>query len=182
MKIREMPRRIEKHLTVQRVGVETLLYDEQRHKAFCLNQSCSAIWRLSTGEQTIAKIRELASIELGIQISEEFVSFAIQELRRDGLIEPACDAEVGPPISRRTILQTLGVSGAMLLPAVAAIVAPTAAQAYSGCFDCSDDEARRASQLARERQIARMRSQQQRNASNPLNAPPDDDSLFDPLK
>ena len=38
----------------------------------------------------------------------------------------------------------------MLLPAVAAIVAPTAAQAYSGCVDCSDSQAAR----ARKRQSA----------------------------
>ena len=40
-------------------------------------------------------------------------------------------------MSRRVLLQRLGVGGALLVPAVAAIVAPTAAQAYSGCVDCT---------------------------------------------
>jgi len=44
--------------------------------------------------------------------------------------------EVTPAVSRRAVLQQLGVAGAMLLPVVSAIFAPTAAQAYSGCFDC----------------------------------------------
>ncbi|MGD0798109.1 MAG: PqqD family protein [Acidobacteriaceae bacterium] len=166
MDSREAPRRIKEHLSVQTVGAETLVYDERRHKAFCLNRSCSVIWRLSTGEHTVAEMVALASAELGAQIGEEFVSFAVEELRRDGLIETIRAAEVAQPISRRAVLQRLGVGGAMLLPAVAAIVAPTAAQAYSGCFDCSDSEALRARRLGRANQIARERNQQWNSANN----------------
>ena len=75
--------------------------------------------------------------------------YAVEELRRDGLMETTSDSHgeafMGPSmhvekrdeISRRTMLRRLGVGGALLLPVVASIVAPTAAQAYSGCVDCS---------------------------------------------
>jgi hypothetical protein len=117
--------------------VETLVYDELRHKAFCLNESSSVIWRLANGERTIAAMSAAASLQLGTQVSEEFVLFALEQLRRDGLIEPSIIAEAGPTISRRAILRTLGVSGALLLPMIAAVIAPPAAQAYNGCVDCS---------------------------------------------
>jgi hypothetical protein len=161
---REAPRRIKEQISVQTVAAETLVYDERRHMAFCLNRSCSTIWRLATGVHTIGAISQAASIELGAPISEEFVSFAVVEMRRDGLIEPSCAAVAAEPVSRRVLLQRLGAGGAMLLPAVAAILAPTAAQAYSGCFDCSDSESVQARELARARQIERARLQERKAA------------------
>jgi hypothetical protein len=112
------------------------VYDECRHLAFCLNESSSVIWRLADGEHTIAAICEAASAELNTHVNEEFVLYALAELRRDGLVE-AFEVDRRATISRRAVLQKLGVGGALLLPAIASIVAPTAAQAYSGCVDCS---------------------------------------------
>ena len=137
----DAPRSILRHISIQRIGTETLLYDERRHKAFCLNESSAVIWTLATGEFTIAQIGAAASLQLKTQVSDEFVLFAIEELRRDGLIEPSSIAGGRPILSRRAMLQRLGVGGAMLLPVVAAIVAPTAAQAYGGCVDCSSSQA-----------------------------------------
>ena len=133
----QAPRRILNDISVQQIGTEVLVYDPRRHKAFCLNPSSSVIWRLADGMHTIAEISAAASAELGAPVSEEFVIFALEELRQDGLIEPTPNAEPMSSISRRALLQKLGAGGAMLLPAIAAIVAPTAAQAYSGCVDCS---------------------------------------------
>jgi hypothetical protein len=151
MKNPEAPRRIQRDISVQQVGTETLVYDESRHKAFCMNQSSAVIWRLSDGEHGFAEMSAAASLELGGQVSEEFIVFAVEQLRKDGLIEPSSCSAGGPVLSRRAMLQKLGVGGAMLLPLVAAIVAPTAAQAYSGCVDCTPS-----SQAAR----ARARRQQ----------------------
>jgi hypothetical protein len=143
------PRSIRQHVSVQQVGTETLVYDERRNKAFCLNESSSVIWRLSNGDNTVTQIAAAASLELKTPVGEELVLFALEELRRDGLIEPSSTAKAGTTLSRRAMLQKLGVGGAMLLPAIAAIVAPTAAQAYSGCFDCSDSSPRRSAKPLR---------------------------------
>ena len=137
MKSLETPRRLQHDLSIQQVGRETLVYDERGHKAYCLNEISSVLWRLADGEHTVAQMSAAASLELGVSVSEASVLFAMEELRRDGLVEPLTSAETGEPVSRRAMLQQLAVSGAMLLPVVAAIVAPTAAQAYSGCIDCT---------------------------------------------
>ena len=139
----ETPRRLQRHVSIQKIGSETLVYDELRHKAFCLNESSSVIWRLADSGHTVAQMRDAASIELGAGVSEELVRYALEELRRDGLVEPSSGVEAGPAISRRAMLRTLGVSGALLLPMIAAIMAPPAAQAYNGCVDCSATPARR---------------------------------------
>ena len=69
MKSQQAPRRIEEELSVQQVGTETLVYDERRHKAFCLNQSSSVIWRLCDGRHSIAQIAAAASCELSTSLS-----------------------------------------------------------------------------------------------------------------
>jgi hypothetical protein len=158
----DAPRSMQQHISVQQVGAETLLYDERRHQAFCLNETCSVIWRLADGERTIAEISAAASIQVKVPVNDDFVRFAIEELRRDGLMESSEVAEAGHSLSRRTMLQRLGVGSALLLPTIAAIVAPTAAQAYSGCVDCSSQSS--------SIRLARARTQKPGNAttSGPL--------------
>jgi hypothetical protein len=141
---RGAPCRIREQISIQQIGTETLVYDERRHLAFCLNESSSAIWHLANGDRSIIQIAAAASLQLKSQVNEELVMFAIKELQRDGLIQATPVAEGGKTISRRAMLRRLGVGGAMLLPAVSAIVAPTAAQAYGGCVDCSSSQAARA--------------------------------------
>jgi hypothetical protein len=150
MTSREAPRRIRRDISIQQVGAETLIYDERRHQAFCLNESSSVIWKLADGARTIAEICVEASVELQTAVSEDFVLFALAELRREGLVEEASVVEAGPAVSRRALLRGIGIGSALLLPAVAAIVAPTAAQAYSGCFDCTSSQATRAAKARRQ--------------------------------
>ena len=157
MRDQNAPRSIQQHISIQHVGAETLVYDEQRHKAFCLNEISSVLWMLADGEHTVAQMSGAASLRLGTAVSEELVLFTVEELRREGLIEPSSISETMETVSRREMLQRLAVGGAMLLPVVAAIVAPTAAQAYSGCFDC---DASPSIQAARSSQLARARRQQ----------------------
>jgi len=143
MKSRQRPRSIRQDIAVQPIGTEILLYDERRHMAFCLNESSAAIWKLADGERTVEAIGEAASAQLKTPLSGELVLFALGQLREDGLLEQDSLAEAEAPISRRALLRTLGVSGALLLPMVAAIVAPPAAAAYNGCVDCSSSQAAR---------------------------------------
>jgi hypothetical protein len=130
------------------------VYDERRHLAFCLNESSSVIWNLANGEHTIAQIRRAASLKLETPITEDLVLFALKELQADGLLESVPIADVGKTISRRAMLQRLGAGGAMLLPIVSAIVAPTAAQAYGGCVDCSASQATQAARARKQRAAA----------------------------
>jgi hypothetical protein len=155
MNDRALPRRMQESVSIQPIGTESLVYDERRHMAFCLNESSSAIWLLADGQHTVAQISVAASVQLNAPVSEDLVLFAIAELRRDGLMEPSTVAESVPALSRRAMLRRLGVSGALLLPMIAAVLAPTAAQAYNGCVDCSSSRASK----ARRRQAASAPSQ-----------------------
>jgi hypothetical protein len=151
MTSREIPRRIEQDVSIQRIGTEMLAYDGRRHLAFCMNASSAAVWRLADGTREIAQISEAASLELGVEVSDDLVRFIVEALRGDGLIEPmeadVAGVETASRISRRAMLQRLGTGGAMLLPVVVSIMAPTAAQAYNGCVDCSVSSGARAARI-----------------------------------
>jgi hypothetical protein len=159
MTSQRMPQRISREISVQRIGRETLVYDGVRHRAFCMNESSGVVWRLADGTRTVAQIGAAARMELGVEVSEELVVFILEELRGDGLIEASGEDAVRVGISRRAMLERLGVGAAMLLPVIAAIVAPTAAQAYNGCVDCDASQTRAAKA---------RRAQRNRSADRPL--------------
>jgi hypothetical protein len=158
----EMPSRISQNVSMQQIGAETLVYDGQRHLAFCLNASSGAVWKMADGTRTMAQIAHATSLEIGAEVSEVLAGYIVETLRADGLLEPTTQSgngngvEATPGISRRAMLQRLGVGGAMLLPVVASIAAPTAAQAYNGCVDCSTSNSR----AARIRKLQQSRSSQ----------------------
>jgi hypothetical protein len=165
MKSRAAPRRIEHEISTQPIGTEMLVYDGLRHRAFCLNRSSSVIWRLADGARTVEEIQAAAAMELKTAVSEDLVRFALEELRREGLLQAGEPVEARAGVSRRAVLQSLGAGGMLLLPAIASILAPTAAQAYSGCFDCSSPSAE---QAARARRLQQQRGS---SSSSPDSAP-----------
>jgi hypothetical protein len=130
------PRSIQVNISTQQVGQELLVYDETRHKAFCLNATSAAIWKRCDGVHSIRQISAAATLELAAPVTDEMVLFALAELTADGLLHPESVPVRVPAMSRRQLVQRLGVGAAMMVPVVAAVMAPPAAQAYSGCFDC----------------------------------------------
>jgi hypothetical protein len=131
------PRRRTLQLSVQHVGQETLIYDEQTHRAFCLNPVAAAVWNRCDGETMSTAIVASAALALELPVTDELVHLSLTELMRDGLLEPDAALSVAVTLSRRDAMLKLGARAAMLLPVVVAITAPTAAQAYSGCANCT---------------------------------------------
>jgi hypothetical protein len=117
---------------VQHVGTETLLYDEIRHKAFCLNQVSGLIWKLAEKRLTLKQLADQASSELQHPVSEEIIRFALVDLNRDGLLEPGLESADLIAPSRREMVKKLGVGAALMMPLVTSVFAPTPAFAASG--------------------------------------------------
>jgi hypothetical protein len=123
-------------LLLQHVGSEILLYHEQAHQVFCLNAAASQVWQLLDSGGNIRQIAEAATLALRSPVDAEMVLFALDQFRRDGLIRET-DRPLPPAIpSRRDLLQRLGAGAVMMVPVVAMVMAPSAAQAYNGCVDC----------------------------------------------
>jgi hypothetical protein len=133
----QMPEKRLDGIVSQQVGVETLLYDETTHKAYCLNATAAAVWSACDGSHTVEEIAANVTRAIAHPVNEDLVLFSLNELRRDGLLKPETTPITLDSPSRRVLLQRIGASAVFLLPAIALISAPEAKAAGSinGCVD-----------------------------------------------
>ena len=128
----ERPRARTEDLVIKALPDEVLVHDLARHRTHCLNRSAAAVWRLCNGQRTPAEIaRALAQAPEG-RWSDEAVRLALDELGRAHLLTDVLTGhrDAGG-VTRRQTLQRLAAA-AVVVPTVATIVAPRAADAQSG--------------------------------------------------
>lgn len=119
-------------LVVRELPDEVLVYDLERHKAHCLNQTAAAVWRNCDGETAPAEIGYRLATELGEPVDEDVVWLALDQLSGLQLLETPVVRPNG--LSRAQLVKRAGlVAAAIALPATASLVAPTAAQAATSC-------------------------------------------------
>ena len=120
-------------LVVREVSDELLVYDLERHHAHCLNSTAAAVWRAADGG-TLEDIRTRAGRQLGLELSEEIVLLALEQLDGLHLLDAPFARERG--LDRSHLLRRAAlVAGAVALPTTASLVAPTVASAQS-CLPC----------------------------------------------
>ena len=126
-------------LVVKQVADETLVYDLERHRAYCLNAAAGLIWDQCDGQTDAHQMATVLASELGLPRDEAVVQLGLAGLDRAHLLVERLE----PPLlaarySRRKFLLRAGVVGlAALIPTVISIVSPTAAQAATCITDCT---------------------------------------------
>jgi hypothetical protein len=117
-------------LIVQEMAEEVLIYDQERQKAHCLNQTAALVWRHSDGKTTVAQMARLLEKEMQSPVAEGVVWMALEQLSKAQLMnERAAPLPSRPALSRRELIRRAGLGAAVALPLVSSIVAPRAAQA-----------------------------------------------------
>lgn len=121
-------------IVVQEVESEVLIYDLQSNKAFCLNKTSASVWNLCDGTKSVSEISQSLSKKLKLPANEYLVWLALEQLKKEKLIENELVLE-NPfaGMSRREVIKKVGLGTLIALPIVASIVAPTAANAASPC-------------------------------------------------
>ena len=120
-------------LMVSELRGEVLVYDPDRHDAYCLNPTSALVWKNCDGHSTISETARLLGRELNAPVEEDVVWLALSQLEKANLLQ----GQVEPPpgsrkISRRELTRRIGIA-ALLLPAITALSVPAAAQSASGC-------------------------------------------------
>jgi hypothetical protein len=119
-------------LVVEELGTELMIYDQKRNQAFCLNQKAAFVWQHCDGQTTVAAIAAKMEQSLGEPVDEKVVEFALQSLAQDGLLEPANSLFVATGMTRRDLIQKVGVRAAVALPLVTALLVATPKAHASG--------------------------------------------------
>jgi hypothetical protein len=113
-------------LIVEQLGTELMIYDQERNQAFCLNQKAAFVWEHCDGKTTITEIASRLEQFLDEPVDEQVVQFALQSLSQDRLLEPSTPLPFVPAgISRRQMMQKIGVGAAASLPLVTALLVAT---------------------------------------------------------
>lgn len=129
-----MPQARTEGLLVHELADETLVYDQERHRAHRLNRTAALVWRHCDGRTTTAEMAALLERELNLPAQEQVVWFAVKRLQRARLLgERLPQAMEANSPSRRELMRRMGMAGALavLIPLVETIAAPDAAEAAS---------------------------------------------------
>lgn len=123
-----------KDIVVQPSGDETLVYDLDTNKAICLNETSAFIWQNCNGKNDIQSIQTIVEKKFGELVSEDFVKFAIDQLKNENLIENGDEVNiVFNTTNRREVIKKIALGSMVALPLVASLTAPKAAHAASAC-------------------------------------------------
>ena len=119
-------------LVIQELPDEVLVYDLDRDRAHCLNQTAAFVWQRCDGKNTTAQIARTLGRRFDCAVDEKIVWLALDQLGRNHLLDRRPDP---PPtlmgINRRSMMRALGVAAVVALPVVSSIVAPPPTQAGS---------------------------------------------------
>lgn len=121
----EKPLGRKENLVVQELNGEILIYDLSENKAFCLNETSARVWQACNGQNSITDINRAIG-------DDDIVWLALSELKRERLIEhESVRQHRFDDMTRREVIKKIGLGSMILLPVVASLVAPRAADAAS---------------------------------------------------
>lgn len=132
MKADNLPVCRRENIVVQEIDSELMIYDLDKNKAFCLNETSAIVWQLCDGKKSFLQISEELSKRLNSPTNEELVWLAIDQLQKEGLVKVANFETKFKGLSRREIIRKVGLSSMVALPLVSSLIAPNALNAASG--------------------------------------------------
>ncbi len=120
------------NLVVQKIDNEIMIYDLIDNKAFCLNETSAMVWQLCDGEKSPLEMSKILSDKIGSKANEDLVWFAVDQLKKENLIENG-NEQTSPfsGMNRRDIIKKVGLTTMIALPFVASLAAPQSVMAAS---------------------------------------------------
>jgi hypothetical protein len=116
-------------LVIRELTDEVLVYDLVRNKAHCLNDTAARVWKLCDGETSVTDIAQRLESDLGTDIGEDVVSYALAKLDTNHLLAQGFVARESLRNGRREALVKLGLGSLVAIPAVLSVSNPAHAQA-----------------------------------------------------
>lgn len=117
-------------LLVEKLLDEILVYDLDRKKAHCLNQTAALIWNHCDGNTSVEDIALILQKQSERKVGEDVVWFGLDRLHKARLLEaPLVRPDGKERLSRRELVKKIGL--AVSIPLVVTILAPQASAAIS---------------------------------------------------
>jgi hypothetical protein len=128
----KMPLARKEGLVIERLPDEVLVYDIERDRAHCLNETAAFVWQSCDGRTTTKEMARLLGKRVSAVVDEKVVWLALDQLGRSHLLKRRPNAPVSiAGINRREMVRALGLAAVVAVPVVTSIVAPTPVQAVT---------------------------------------------------
>lgn len=129
-----MPKARKEGLLIQELADELLVYDLDRKRTHCLNQTAALTWKHCDGQATLAEVRGILEQEMKTLVDDDVIRLALDQLDRHHLLANPIPRSAGSErLSRRVMIRRFGLAAAITLPLITSMIAPTAAQAGTPC-------------------------------------------------
>src|SRR6266852_2062038 len=112
-------------LVIQELPDEVLVYDLERDRAHCLNETAAFVWQRCDGRNSTAQIALTLGAQFNCEVDEKIVWLALDQLGRSHLLEARPPPSPMMTVHRRKMVRALGLTAAVAIPIVTSIVAPT---------------------------------------------------------
>jgi len=122
-------------LLVRELPQELLVYDQEQHRAHCLNRTAAAVFRGADGTRSVGELACALAPEAGGADAVSAVRQALEQLSEAGLLERPLEPAAQEGLTRRDVARRMGIAAAILLPAVVTVLAPTPAEAAATCVN-----------------------------------------------
>ena len=122
----KLPKARNENIIMQNLENEVLIYDTITDNAYCLNETCGAVFNACDGKQSFDDLKR------NYRFTDDLIFLALDELKNKNLL--ADDKSYQSPfagMSRREAVRRVGLGTMIALPVVAAMIAPNAANAAS---------------------------------------------------
>jgi len=134
--VTKFPKARKDQLIVKEVDGEVLIYDLRSDKAHCLNSTAGLVWKYCDGKRGVAEIAKSLGDETQTVVDDRIVLLALDQFEKFHLLE---DVPIKPAylagMKRRELVRRIGI-GALALPLIISITAPTALAQASGTNIC----------------------------------------------
>jgi hypothetical protein len=133
------PRARSQGLIITELDDEILIYDKERDKAHCLNQTAALVWKYSNGKRNVAEIAAAMQNKLHSLVDAQIVWYALDQLEKDHLMQGHLQVpNEMAGITRREFVKTMGKAAVVVtVPIVFSLTAPRSAWAASCLVDLS---------------------------------------------
>lgn len=122
---RQLPWARNQEIILQELNNELLIYDLQTNTAYTLNQTSKIVYQACDGNTKFDELKRT------YQFTDDLIFFTLNELNKKNLLENYSAANFAG-LTRREVIQKVGLGSFVALPLITSVVAPTAVNAQSG--------------------------------------------------
>lgn len=122
----KLPQSKTENIVVQNLENETLIYNLDSNKVFCLNETSALVYQACNGN---TDFQELIN---KYNLTDEVIFLALDLLKKENLLEENFSSPL-EGMKRREVIKKIGLTSVIALPLISSLMAPTSAMAASTC-------------------------------------------------